>query len=154
MTESTRAGTFCRPAFYVLAALSVLLAVGCYNSSYQREMAANTDLIAQLADKLGDYCQAGFMIDGRQVSSEEMGEFYYALKKARAFTNMQKGESSRASYRDFTVMLEQYTGFVRAADEYRLGGHVDEVRLAELNAERDTIKTTASHVRADLKSEP
>ena len=153
MTETTRAGTFCRPAFYLLFAMGVLLAASCYSSSYQREMAANTDLIAELADKLGDYCQAGFTVDDRQVSSEEMGEFYYALKKARAFANMQKGEANRASYRDFVTMLDHYTAFVHAADEYRLAGRGEADKLAALNAQRDAIKATASRVRADLKSE-
>ena len=153
MSETTRAGTICRPAFYLLLAMGLLLAAACYSSSYRKETAANTDLIAELADKLGDYCQAGFTLGDRQVSSEEMGEFYYALKKARAFASTQRNEANRASYRDFTVLLAQYTSFVRAADEYRLVGHADEARLKELNAQRDTIKATASRVRADLKSE-
>jgi hypothetical protein len=116
-------------------------------------MAANTDLIAGLADKLGDYCQAVFTVGDRQISSEEMGEFYYALKKAQAFANTQRTEANRASYRDFTVMLAQYASFVRAADEYRLGGHGDEATLATLKAQRDTIDTSASRVREDLKAE-
>ena len=153
MTETTRAGTGCRPVFYLLFAMGLLLGASCYSSSYQKEMAANTDLIAGLADKLGDFCQAGFTIGDRQISSEEMGEFYYALKKARAFANTQTSEANRASYRDFTVMLAQYAAFVRAADEYRLGGHADEATLALLKAQRSTIDTTASQVRADLKSE-
>jgi len=151
MTATTRAGAVCRPVFYLLFA--TILAASCYSSSYRKEMAANTDLIAELADKLGDYCQAGFMVNDRQVSSEEMGEFYYALKKARAFASMQRGEANRASYQDFTVMLTQYTSFVRAADEYRLGGHTDEARLKELIAQRDTLRATASRVHEDLKSE-
>jgi hypothetical protein len=153
MIETTRAGIVCRPVFYLLFLIGVLLASSCYSSSYQKEMAANTDLIAGLADKLGDYCQAGFTIGDRQISSEEMGEFYYALKKARAFINTQKGEENRPSYRDFTVMLAQYASFVRASDEYRLGGHADEATLAILKAQRITIDTTASRVRTDLKSE-
>ena len=133
--------------------MSVLLAASCYTSSYQREMAANTDLIAELANKLGDYCQAGFMVGDRQVSSEEMGEFYYALKKARAFANMQKGEANRPSYRDFMVMLEQYSAFVHAADEYRLAGQPDDAKLAALSAQRDAVDATESRLRADLNSE-
>lgn len=153
MTEATRAGSVSRPALYLLFAMGVLLAASCYTSSYQREMAANTDLIEELADKLGDYSQAGFTVGDRQISSEEMGEFYYALKKARAFTNMQKDEANRASYRDFTAMLDQYAAFLRSADEYRLAGHADEAKLAGLNAQRNAIKSTASRVRSELKSE-
>jgi len=129
------------------------LASSCYSTSYRREMAANADLIANLADKLADYCQAGFAIDGRQVSSEEMGEFYYALKKARGFSTMRHDESDRASYRNFEVMLDQYAAFVHSADEYRIGGHTDSGKLAALIQQRDAVEQTASRVRADLASE-
>jgi hypothetical protein len=153
MTDATRAGIVSRPVSYLIFAATLVLAVSCYSTSYQREMAANTDLMAGLADKLGDYCAAGFTIGDRQVSSEEMGEFYYALKKARAFATMQRTEANRASYRDFVILLDQYSAFLHAADEYRLAGREDPGKVDGLNAQRDAIKKTASRVQTDLKSE-
>ncbi|MGO9606918.1 MAG: hypothetical protein ACLQAT_26600 [Candidatus Binataceae bacterium] len=153
MIDTARAGGFRRPAFFLMLAAMMAIAASCYSTSYRREMAANVDLIANLADKLADYCQARFVVDGRPVSSEEMGEFYYALKKARGFSTMRHDKSDRASYRDFEVMLDQYAAFVHSADEYRIGGHADSEKLAVLIQQRDPVEQTASRVRADLASE-
>ncbi len=152
MTDKTRAGDWRLPAFVLMLAACAAIAASCYSSSYQREMAANVDLISGLADKLADYCKAGFTVDDRQISSEEMGEFYYALKKARAFATMSRDKSNQASYRDFSAMLDEYAAFVRSADEYRLGGHDDPSKLVALVAQHRAVEQRASRVRYDLHS--
>ncbi len=50
-----------------------------------RETIASVALLSNLSDKLADYCRTDFIVEGHPLSSEEMGEFYYGLKKARAF---------------------------------------------------------------------
>jgi hypothetical protein len=88
-----------RPVFFLaLAALAATAA--CYSSDYGRTMAANVALLSDLSDKLADYCRSDFKLDDRQLSSEEMGEFYYAFNKANAFSSSTPRESSRASHRD------------------------------------------------------
>ena len=153
MTDTTRAGALGRPVFYLLLAGTLALVAACYSAGYRKELVATVDLLGGLTDKLADYCGAGFKVDDRQISSEEMGEFYYALNKAQAFRAMRRSHAQRPSYRDFSSMLEQYAAFVHSADEYRLGGRVDPQELAALIAQRDAIKKTASRVRADLASE-
>jgi hypothetical protein len=152
MTDRTRAGTV-RPAILLIFAAALLVTAGCYSSSYREEVAANTDLIAQLADKLADYCRAGFTIDNRPVSSEEMGEFYYALKKARGVSAITASDSTRISHRDFDAMLAAYQDFLRSADQYRLSGARDETRLAALVREHQAVEAAAAKVRADLANE-
>ncbi len=145
----TRAGLL-RPALFA-AMVGALCAPGCYSSNYRRELGANVSLVAELADKLADYCRAGFMIEGRAVSSEEMGEFYYALKKARAYAAMTGADESRRSHRDFERMLDTYATFVRTADEYRLAGaHDPAARLVALLSLHDEVSRLATKVSADL----
>ncbi len=67
-----------------MLACAMLLA-SCYSSNYRREMLASVALVSSLSDKLADYCREDFIVEGHPLSSEEMGEFYYGLKKARAF---------------------------------------------------------------------
>jgi hypothetical protein len=153
MTDTTRAGTLGRPAFYLMLAGMLALVAACYSAGYRKEMAATVDLLSGLTDKLADYCGAGFKVDDRRISSEEMGEFYYALNKAQAFRAMWRGLAQRPSYRDFSTMLEQYAAFVHSADEYRLADRVDPAQLAALIAQRDAVQKTASRVRAELASE-
>ena len=62
-------------------------------------MAANASLLSDMSDKLADYCRTYFKLDDRQLSSEEMGEFYYAFNKANAFSSSTPREASRASHR-------------------------------------------------------
>ncbi|MGC1341679.1 MAG: hypothetical protein WA854_05100, partial [Candidatus Binataceae bacterium] len=69
MNDGRRAGLY-RPALFLIAAAAIACAAACYSSNYRKELAANTDLISELADKLADYSSAGFMIENRQVSSE------------------------------------------------------------------------------------
>jgi hypothetical protein len=153
MTETTRAGALGRPVFYLMLAGALALVAACYSAGYRKEMAATVDLLSGLTEKLADYCSAGFKVDDREISSEEMGEFYYALNKAQAFQALRRSQAQRPSYRDFSTMLEQYAAFVHSADKYRLGGRADPVKLAALIAQRDAVKKTASRVRADLASE-
>jgi hypothetical protein len=153
MNDSTRAGALGRPVFYLMLAAMLALAAACYSASYRKEMAAAVDLLSGLAEKLADYSSAGFKVGDRKISSEEMGEFYYALNKAEAFSAMWRSQTQRPSYRDFSTLLEQYAAFVHSADEYRIGGRVDLVELAALVAQRDAVRKTASRVRADLASE-
>lgn len=152
MNDGKRAGLY-RPALFLIAGAAILFAAACYSSNYGKELAANTDLISELADKLADYCSAGFMIDNRQVSSEEMGEFYYALKKARGLSATTTRDSSRGSYRDFDAMLDAYQNFVRNADEYRLAGTRDPAKLAALMRQHQAVESAAAKVRADLAKE-
>lgn len=152
MTDTTRAGALGRPAFYLMLAGTLALFTACYSASYRKEMAATVDLLSGLTEKLADYCAAGFKVDDRQVSSEEMGEFYYALGKAEAVKALRRSQAQRPSYRDFSALLEQYAAFVHSADEYRLGGR-NPGKLDALIAQRDAVRKTASRVRADLASE-
>ena len=153
MSDVRRAGKIRRPAFFLALIALAAFAASCYSSSYSKEMAANVDLIAGLSDKLADYCRAGFTIGDRQISSEEMGEFYYALKKARAFAHMTRSSADRASYRDFATMLDRYAAFVHSADEYRLSARADSAKLGGLLAQRNAVEQAASQVRADLARE-
>jgi len=153
MTDTTRAGALGRPVFYLMLACTLALVAACYSAGYRKEMAATVDLLSGLTDKLADYCAAGFRVDDRQISSEEMGEFYYALGKAEAFRAMRRAQTQRPSYRDFSTLLEQYAAFVHSADEYRLAGRPDPVQLARLITQRDAVRKTASRVRTDLASE-
>jgi len=148
--DCRRAG-ICRLASILLAAAAIF-AASCYSSDYKKEIAANTDLISGLSNKLADYCRVQFKINGREVSSEEMGEFYYALKKARAFSDMTKGET-RQSHRDFDKLLEQYAQFVRAADQYRLSPAPDAEKTATLLKQHEDIEKSADRVRQDVQSE-
>ena len=79
-----RAGAHRRPAHFVVAIAAILLLSSCYSSSYRREMLRVDDAGREL-DKLADYSRADFIVERHPLSSEEMGEFYYGLKKARAF---------------------------------------------------------------------
>ena len=116
-------------------------------------MAANVALLSDLSDKLADYCRSDFKIDDRQLSSEEMGEFYYAFNKANAFSSSTPRESSRASHRDFVAMLNAYERFAHAADGYRLSGKADSAVLATLLTQRDQVKHLAGKVTEDLRAE-
>ena len=153
MTDSTRAGALGRPVFYLMLVAALALVPACYSATYRREMAAAVNLLSGLGEKLADYCNGGFKVGDRPISSEEMGEFYYALDKAKAFSAMQRSQAQRSSYRDFNTLLEQYAAFLHSADQYRIGGRADPVELAALMAQRDAVRETASRVRADLASE-
>lgn len=116
-------------------------------------MAANVALLSDLSDKLADYCRTDFKLDDRQLSSEEMGEFYYAFNKANAFSSSTPRESSRTSHRDFVAMLNAYERFAHDADAYRLGGKSDAAVLASLLSQHDRVKHLAGKVTEDLRAE-
>jgi predicted RNA-binding Zn ribbon-like protein len=121
-----------------------VLAAGCYSTSYVKEATANATLLMELADKLDDYCRADFEVEGRQVSAEEMGEFYYALDKARSWAATVK--ASKAKKESFIELEAAYELFLRDADRYRLTRSPD---LETLAREHDAV---ASRARAFLKA--
>ena len=133
---------------------AVLDVAACYTSNYRDELSANVNLIADLSDKLNDYCRAGFNVDDRQVSEEEMGEFYYALKKARAYAQMTESrDADRASHRDFVALLDADQAFVDAANRYRLAPERAPAALDELTNEHARIHDAATRVLEDLRAE-
>jgi hypothetical protein len=152
LLKSLRRAGLRRPVFFL--AIAVAVAVGaCYSSDYRRTMKANVSLLSDLSDKLADYCRTYFKFDDRQLSSEEMGEFYYAFNKANAFSSSTPRESSRPSHRDFVKLLNTYEKFAHAADEYRLGGKPDPAALASLLSQHDQVRHLAGKVTEDLKDE-
>jgi hypothetical protein len=155
LSRSFRRAGFRRPVFLFLAVASaVVVAVGCYSSNYKRTMAANVSLLSDLSDKLADYCRRYFKLDDRQLSSEEMGEFYYAFNKANAFSSSTPREASRRSHRDFVQLLNAYEKFAHAADEYRLSNKPDPAVLASLMSQHDQVRHLAGKVSEDLRNEP
>ena len=117
--KSMRRAGLRRPVFFLALAIAIVTASGCYSSDYRRTIKANVSLLSDLSDKLADYCRTYFKLDDRQLSSEEMGEFYYAFNKANAFSSSTPREASRPSHRDFVRLLNAYEKFAHAADEYR-----------------------------------
>jgi hypothetical protein len=143
-----------RPAFFLALAIAIAVTGGCYSSDYRRTMAANASLLSDMSDKLADYCRTFFKLDDRQLSSEEMGEFYYAFNKAAAFSSSTPRETSRPSHRDFVQLLNTYEKFAHAADEYRLNGKPDPAVLAALISQHAQVRHFAGKVTEDLKNEP
>ncbi len=126
----------------VLAAATIL--ASCYSSNYRREMLASTALIEQLSDKLADYCRADFIVERHPLSSEEMGEFYYGLKKARAFEQMTaKRHATDASGQAFSKLVDAYEKFVRDADRYRIAKAHTKEQLDELMKDHDEVEHCA-----------
>jgi len=151
-----RAGARRRPAFFTVGAALLLAAVtllaSCYSSNYRREMLASTALVEQLSDKLADYCRANFVVEGHPLSSEEMGEFYYGLKKARAFEQMtSKRHASEASGAAFARLVDAYEKFVRDADRYRLEQTHTKEELKPLMEEHRQVDEEAKAVRRALE---
>jgi len=152
LQSSSRRAGYRRPVFF-LALAAIAAVAACYSSDYGRTMAANVALLSDLSDKLADYCRSDFKFDDREISSEEMGEFYYAFNKANAFSASTPRESSRASHRDFVAMLNAYERFAHAADGYRLSGKADPAVLASLISQHDRVKHLAGKVTEDLRAE-
>jgi hypothetical protein len=151
LKTSARAGL--RRHVILLAIAATLAAAACYSTDYRRSMAANVSLLSDLSDKLADYCRTDFKLDDRQLSSEEMGEFYYAFNKASAFSSSTPREVSRQSHRDFMKFLIAFEKFAHAADAYRLSGKSDPAVLASLLAQHDMVKHLAGKVTEDLHAE-
>jgi hypothetical protein len=154
LLKSFRRAGLRRPVFFLALAAAITTAAACYSSDYRRTMAANVSLLSDMSDKLTDYCRTYFKLDDRQLSSEEMGEFYYAFNKANAFSSATPRESSRPSHRDFVKLLNAYEKFAHAADEYRLSGKSDPAVLATLVSQHDQVRHLAGKVTEDLKTEP
>jgi hypothetical protein len=141
-----------------LAWLSLLLCLclgigGCYSSDYRRQTAATASMLGDLAAKLGDYCRADFRLGSREVSSEEMGEFYYALRKARSYASEAASNSSRQSYQDLTRLIADYGRLLGDVDRYRLSGKPDPRRLVEILAAQQRVSDEAKAVLKDLEEQ-
>jgi len=150
----SRAGARRRPAHFVMMLAAAMLLASCYSSNYRREMLASTALVAGLSDKLADYCRAGFIVERHPLSSEEMGEFYYGLKKARAFEQMTaKRHASEASGVAFSKLVDAYEKFVREADRYRIAKAHTPEELDELMKDHDEVEHCAEEVRRALQTE-
>jgi hypothetical protein len=131
----------------------ICLTVGCYSSDYRRQTAATASMLGDLAQKLGDFCRADFKLDHRQVSSEEMGEFYYALRKARSYASEASSNSGRQSYQDLTRLIEDYAQLLADVDRYRLAAIPDAQRVAAIIAAQERVKGEAQMVLAKLQAE-
>jgi hypothetical protein len=148
-----RAGAHRRPAHFVILA-GVMLLASCYSSSYRRELLASVALVSSLSDKLADYCRADFVVDKRPLSSEEMGEFYYGLQKARAFERMSaKRRGSDASGAAFAGLVNAYEKFVTGADQYRLNPSHTQEQLEQLLKDHETVMRRGDEVRRALRTE-
>jgi hypothetical protein len=133
---------------------AAICAAACYSSNYRRETEASVSLIVEQSDKLADYCRAGFIVGNRPLSSEEMGEFYYALQKVRGFAQMTaRRDAGRASRQQFAELVDAYDQFVRDADRYRLSSARPQSGLAALLKEHDAVRERARAVRAALARE-
>jgi len=108
-------------------------------------------MLGDLAVKLSDYCRVGFRLGDREVTSEEMGEFYYALKKARSFTSGAASNSNPQSYHDLTQLVEDYGKLLNEADRYRLSGKPDPQQLAQIMAAQQHVTNEANTVLKDLQ---
>ncbi len=148
-----RAGVHRRPVYFVLLIGAMLLA-SCYSSNYRRETLASVALITGLSDKLADYCRADFQVDRHPLSSEEMGEFYYGLKKVRAFQQMTaKRHGSDPSHDAFSKLVEAYETFVRDADQYRLNPSHTHEQLEQLSKDHDLVRQRADEVNRAFNQE-
>ena len=135
--------------------LAAFAAASCYSSDYREETTTNVKLITAMSDKLADYCRAGFLVNDRPISEEEMGEFYYALKKGRSFADMTAEHyGTLQSHRDMVTLLSTYQTFVDQANRYRLSANRDPAELAGLINQHDTIAQLGEIVIDDLPSEP
>src|ERR1700733_3999618 len=148
----TRAGARRRPIHFVLGLAAAALLASCYSSNYRREMLASVTLMTSMSDKLADYCRADFTVDRHPLSSEEMGEFYYGLKKARAFEQMTaKRHASEASGEAFSKLVDAYEKFVRDADRYRIAKAHTKEQLDQLMKDREEVQHRAEEVRRALE---
>jgi hypothetical protein len=148
-----RAGVNRRPVYFV-ALLAMLFAASCYSSNYRREMLASVSLVSELSDKLADYCRADFKVRDHVLSSEEMGEFYYGLQKARAFEAMTaKRQGSHESSAAFSKLVASYEAFVSDADRYRLDPSHTHVQLEQLLKDHELVGVQADEVKQALTKE-
>ena len=142
-----------RPFF--LIAIAALAVSGCYSSDYARSLHANATLLDDLASKLADYTRANFQLGDRQVSSEEMGEFYYAFKKANSFASMEERSvpAQRESFQKFRHLLDDYRALVEDADQYRLSGKRDPTRIEAIIAKAASVHQDVHELIAVLDVE-
>ena len=129
------------------------LFAACYSSDYGRQTAATASMLRDLSAKLADYCRADFKVDGREVSSEEMGEFYYGLKKARSYLSEASSNSQRQSYRDLAMLIDDYATLLSQADRYRLSGKPDPRQLQQILADQSRVSAEAQAVLDSLAAD-
>jgi hypothetical protein len=140
-----------RPVLF--AALAAAVATGsCRMSDHRARIETNVTLLSQLSDKLADYCRAGFELDGRELTSEEMGEFYYALKRARLHAPQPGGAEADLVDKEYEEFLIAYENFVRAADQYRLSRERNAAALDSLMREHANLRRLADGLLALLRS--
>lgn len=135
-----------------MALVAALAGASCRFSDHRARIETNVALLSELSDKLADYCRAGFELDGRELTSEEMGEFYYALKRARFHSPRPGGggaDDVDAKYQEF---LTEYEKFVRAADQYRLSQPREPAQLDALMTRHAALKTLATALLAVLRA--
>jgi hypothetical protein len=148
----TRAGALRRPVHFVMVLAAATMLASCYSSNYRREMLASVTLMTSMSNKLADYCRADFTVDRHPLSSEEMGEFYYGLKKARAFEQMTaKRHAADASGQAFSKLIDAYEKFVRDADRYRIAQARTHEELDELMKDHEEVEHRADEVRRVLQ---
>ena len=117
-------------------------------------MLASVALVTSLSDKLADYSREEFIVDRHPLSSEEMGEFYYGLKKVRAFQHMTgKRSGSETSTQAFDQLVDAYEKFVSDADQYRLNPSHTHEQLDALVRDHDLVKQRADEGRRALDAE-
>jgi hypothetical protein len=138
------------------------LFAACYSSDYGRQTAATASMLRDLSAKLADYCRADFKVDGREVSSEEMGEFYYGLRKARSYLSEASSNSQRQSYHELAQLIDGYARLLNEADRYRLSGKPDLRQLQLILEDQNRVSAQAQAVldslakdgnRADVSAE-
>jgi hypothetical protein len=129
-----------------------LAIAGCYSSDYNRQTAATASMLNDLGAKLADYCRVDFKLGDRDISSEEMGEFYYGLKKARSYAAVEAASNStRQSYRDLLRLTDDYAQLLSDADRYRLAGKPDPQHLKEILARQQQVGIDAQAVLTGLR---
>ena len=130
----------------LLSVLALCLLAGCLWRGYAAIMAVHVDVLTQTAAKL-----CAVVESGRGLSAEGMAEYVYPAQRARAFLRQSSGESGRASYQQFTTLVERYEVMVHEVDTARASGRDWTSVLPQLTAQRDALEHLAAGVRADLK---
>jgi len=128
-----------------LTALALCLLAGCLWRGYAAIMQVHLDVLTQTAAKLCAVVDAG-----RGLSAEAMAEYVYPAQRAREFLHQFSNQSGRASYRQFSALLEHYETMVRDVDAARAAGREWAQMSPQLHVQCDALLRQAAAVRADL----